>query len=108
MGQYSNYMFKTPSSTRTYRSQKRYEVPRGGVLFKCLLLAKDPTSTIGRSPGYSNKLCFPWFSHVTTSVPIRLIRNGLVYFSIVAWALFNEFHLLIKNKKESWHCFQKN
>jgi len=52
------------------------------VLFKCLLLAKNPTSTIGRSLGYSNKLCFLWFSHVTTSVPIRSIRNGLVKHSI--------------------------
>ncbi|KAG5103888.1 hypothetical protein JHK82_040858 [Glycine max] len=42
----------------------------------------DPTSTIGRSPGYSNKLCFLWFSHVTTSVPIRSIRNGSVKHSI--------------------------
>jgi len=36
----------------------------------CLLLAKNPTSTIGRSPGYSNKSCFLCFSHVITSVPI--------------------------------------
>ena len=48
------------------------------VLFKCLLLAKDPTSTIGRSLGYSNKLCFLWFSYVTTSVLIQSIWNGLV------------------------------
>lgn len=48
------------------------------ILYKYFLLAKDPTSTIGRSLGFSNKLCFKWFSHVTTSVPIRSIRNKLV------------------------------
>ncbi|KAF0897543.1 hypothetical protein E2562_038908, partial [Oryza meyeriana var. granulata] len=34
------------------------------------------------SPGYSNKSCFLCFSHVTTSVPIQLIRNGSVKHSI--------------------------
>ncbi|OMP01336.1 hypothetical protein CCACVL1_03112 [Corchorus capsularis] len=46
--------------------------------FSEMSLNGNPTSTIGRSPGYSNKLCFVWFSHVTTSVPIRSIRNGSV------------------------------
>lgn len=41
-----------------------------------LLVAKNPTSTIGRSLGYSNKLCFLWFSHVKTSVPIWLIQHN--------------------------------
>ncbi|KAL3526235.1 hypothetical protein ACH5RR_014607 [Cinchona calisaya] len=36
----------------------------------------------GKSSGYSNKSCFLWFSHVTTSVPIRSIRNGSVKHSI--------------------------
>lgn len=69
-------------SSRTFSSKWERRWYTRIVLFKCLLLAKDPTSTIGRSPGYSNKLCFMWFSHVTTSVPIRSIRNGSVKHSI--------------------------
>lgn len=69
-------------SSRTFSSKWERRWYTRIVLFKCFLLAKDPTSTIGRSPGYSNKLCFMWFSHVTTSVPIRSIRNGSVKHSI--------------------------
>lgn len=69
-------------SPRTFSSKWKRRWYTRIVLFKCLLLAKDPTSTIGGSPGYSNKSCFPWFSHVTTSVPIRSIRNGSVKHSI--------------------------